>query len=173
MTRKLLTQKRVYCALAVALIFSFASCRSTKRTTSSVETKEPVQQEIAKVAPPPVVNEIVEKKEVQKKEAQIYSGMATYYNDSYQGKRTASGEPYDRNKYTASVRLNTVPLPYGTMVEVLSVKRNKKVIAKVNDKMGDKASAIIDLSYKAAEEIGLIYDGRTQVTIRVVQDNEK
>lgn len=173
MTQKLVTQKRIYYALAVALIFSFSSCRSTKSTTSSVETKEPVQQEIAKVVPPPAVIEKAEKKVEAKKEAQVYSGMATYYSDSYQGKRTASGEPYDRNKYTASIRLNTVPLPYGTMVEVFSVKRNKKVIVKVNDKMGDKASAIIDLSYKAAEEIGLIIDGRTPVTVRVVEDDEK
>lgn len=173
MTQKLVTHKRIYYALAVALIFSFSSCRSTKRTTSSVETKEPVQQEIAKVVPPPAVFENVEKKVEAKKEAQIYSCMATYYNDSYQGKRTASGEPYDRNKYTASIRLNAVPLPYGTMVEVFSVKRNKKVRVKVNDKMGDKASAIIDLSFKAAEEIGLIIDGRTPVTIQVVEDDEK
>lgn len=173
MTKKLLSHRTLFYALAVTLIFSFSSCRSTKSTTSRVETKEPVQQKIAKVAPLPVENENITKKEEVKKEAQIYSGMATYYNDSYQGKRTASGEPYDRNKYTASIRLNTVPLPYGTRVEVFSVKRNKKVIVKVNDKMGDKASAIIDLSYKAAEEIGLIIDGRTPVTIRVLEDDEK
>jgi len=173
MTMISLTQKRIYCALAFALILSFSSCRSTKSTTSQIETKEPVTQEIVKVVPPPEVNNKVEKKEEIKKEAQIFSGMATYYNDLYQGKPTASGEPYDRNKYTASIRLNTVPLPYGTKVEVFSVKRNKKVIVKVNDKMGDKASAIIDLSYKAAEEIGLIIDGRTQVILRVVEDDEK
>lgn len=159
--------------MALALIFSFSSCRCTNSTTSSEENNKPILQEIAKIVPLPAVIKNVEKKEEFKKVALIYSGMATYYKDSFHKKRTASGEPYDRNKYTASIRFNAIPLPYGTMVEVFNVKRNKKVIVKVNDKMGNKSSAIIDLSYKAAEEIGLIYDGRTPVTVRVVQDNEK
>lgn len=166
-------QKNIYCALALALIFLFSSCRCTNSTTSSEETKEQVQQEIAKIVPLPAVNENVEKKEELRKAAQIFSGMATYYSDRFQKKHTASGEPYDRNKYTASIRVNAIPLPFGTMVEVFNVKKNKKVIVKVNDKMGNKASAVIDLSYKAAEEIGLIYDGRTQVTIRVIEDDKK
>lgn len=169
----MVTQKNIYCALLVALIFSFPSCRCTNSTTSSEETKEPVRQEIAKIVPLPAVIENVEKKEELKKAAQVFSGMATYYSDRFQKKHTASGEPYDRNKYTASIRVNAIPLPFGTMVEVFNVKKNKKVIVKVNDKMGNKASAVIDLSYKAAEEIGLIYDGRTQVTIRVIEDDKK
>lgn len=169
MIQSSLTKERLLYALAVTLIFSFSSCRSLKKTTSSINTKEPMKQEIV-TAPPPLVNDIVVKKEDVKKEIQVYTGMATYYADNYQGKPTASGEPYDKNKYTTAVRLNTIPLPFGTMVEVLSVKRNKKVIVKVNDIMGNNSSSIIDLSYKAAEEIGLNIDGRTPVTVRIVEE---
>jgi rare lipoprotein A (peptidoglycan hydrolase) len=59
------------------------------------------------------------------------------------------------------------------MVEVYSVKWDKKVIVKVNDTMGNNSAAIIDLSYKAAEEIGLNIDGRTDVTVRVITAEEK
>jgi rare lipoprotein A len=135
-----------------------------------MNTIEPVKKEVV-TAPPPVVKEnVVKKAEEVKKETRIYTGMATYYADNYQGQRTASGEPYDKNKYTTAVRFNTIPLPYGTMVEVFSVKRNKKVIVKVNDIMGNNSSAVIDLSYKAAEEIGLNIDGRTPVTVRVIEE---
>lgn len=102
-----------------------------------------------------------------------YTGSATYYADHYQGKKTASGELYDRGKNTAAIRTNALPLPFGTMVEVSSIKNNKSVIVRVNDKMSAHAKAIIDLSYKAAKAIGLVNDGKAEVTIRVISEPKK
>ncbi|MEZ4685282.1 MAG: septal ring lytic transglycosylase RlpA family protein [Bacteroidia bacterium] len=42
------------------------------------------------------------------------TGEATYYSDKYQGRKTASGELYDRSKYTAAHRTP----PFGALVQV-------------------------------------------------------
>ncbi len=152
MTFSILTKKRFIYALFFAFMFLFSSCSTIKKTSSSKKQKT--------------------KNELQKGD-QVYTGMATYYANSYQGKRTASGEPYRKNKYTASVRFDVLPLPFGTIVEVFCVKSHKKVRVKVNDRMGENATAIIDLSYKAAKDIGLNIYGRTAVQIRVVSKNGK
>ena len=109
-------------------------------------------------------------KKTPKPETKTFNGGATYYADHYHGKQTASGELYDREQNTAAIRTNALPFPLGTVVEVTSKKNGKSVVVKVNDKMSDKAKAIIDLSYQAAKAIGLLIDGRTEVTVRVVSE---
>ncbi len=168
MNHKFILTRKILYALLVIMIFSISSCKSTKRTTVIAPKPVPPTEEPVVTTPP-----LPEPEAEVKKEEQVYKGSATYYADIYQGKNTASGEPYDKNGYTCAVRFNTIPLPYGTMVEVYSVKRDKKVIVRVNDRMGNNAAAIIDLSFKAAEEIGLNIDGRTEVTVRVVAAGEK
>lgn len=102
-----------------------------------------------------------------------FNGGASYYADHFHGKKTASGELYDKEQYTAAIRTNALPFPFGTLVEVTSIKNGKSVVVKINDKMSDKAKGIIDLSYEAAKAIGLIQDGRTEVTVRKVSEGEQ
>lgn len=103
------------------------------------------------------------------KNENTYEGEATYYHNKYHGRKTASGERYNKKKYTAAVRMNTIDVPFGTIIEVTNTTNNKSVQVKVNDRMSDRASAIVDLSRKAAKEIGLIEAGRAKVEIRVVE----
>jgi len=58
-------------------------------------------------------------------------GIANYYSDKFQGKKTASGAVYDKNKLTASHKT----LPYGTKVRVTNLENNKSVVVTVNDRM--------------------------------------
>lgn len=102
-----------------------------------------------------------------------FNGGASYYADHFQGKRTASGELYDKEKNTAAIRTNALPFPFGTLVQVTSIKTGKSVVVRVNDKMSDKAKGIIDLSYEAAKAIGLIQDGRAEVAVQEVLEHEK
>lgn len=118
----------------------------------------------------PLAEDILQRKKKAKKNKKEYKGQATYYNDKYHGRKTASGEIYDKDKLTAAVRRDAVPLEYGTVIEVTIVSTGKKVKVKVNDRMSDKASAIIDLSRAAAEKVGLITAGRMDVTISVVKE---
>ncbi len=91
-------------------------------------------------------------------------GLATYYADSLAGNKTASGERYDPQAMTAAHRA----LPFGTIVDV-ERPDGRKVRVRINDR-GPFASKkrIIDLSRRAAEELGMIRDGVVPITLRVV-----
>ena len=102
-------------------------------------------------------------------EERVYEGEATYYHNKFQGRRTASGERYNKRKYTAAVRMNKIDVPFGTMLEVKNVENGKTVRVKVNDRMPNRSTAIIDLSRAAASDIGMIEAGRTRVEIRVIK----
>lgn len=100
----------------------------------------------------------------------VYKGTASYYHNKFHGKKTASGEKYDKKAYTAAVKMNEINVPFGTIIEVKNVHNNKTVQVKVNDKMSHKSSSIIDLSRAAAEDIGLVRAGRAKVEVRVVTE---
>ena len=57
-------------------------------------------------------------------------GIANFYSDKFQGKKTASGAVYDKNKLTASHKT----LPYGTKVRVTNLENGKSVVVTVNDR---------------------------------------
>jgi rare lipoprotein A len=90
-------------------------------------------------------------------------GLATYYADSLAGNKTASGERYDPGALTAAHRT----LPFGTVVEVTR-SDGRSVRVRINDR-GPFASKkrIIDLSRRAAEELGMIRDGVVSVTVTI------
>lgn len=184
--------KRVYPIIyAVGLLFisvTYISCKSTSYQTTSAPvetTNTPPKKELKALEPrvPKTERSVPKAAPAPKKRPSVtmpakttgktYTGGASYYADHFQGKKTASGELYDREENTAAVRMNALPLPFGTMVEVSSIKNNKSVIVRVNDKMGDHAKAIIDLSYTAAKAIGVTIDGRAEVTVRVISIPEE
>ncbi len=90
-------------------------------------------------------------------------GKATYYSDALAGRKTASGERYDPAALTAAHRR----LPFGTVVEVTR-RDGRRVTVRINDRGPFAKGRIIDLSRRAAEEIGLVRDGVTEVSLRVV-----
>ena len=92
-------------------------------------------------------------------------GVASYYHDSFHGKETAYGVKYDKKALTAAHR----ELPYGTMVRVTRLDNSKSVVVKVTDKGPYKRGRVVDLSRAAAERIGLIQDGLTEVKLEVVK----
>lgn len=107
------------------------------------------------------------KKNVQEK---VYEGTASYYHNKFHGRKTASGEKYNKKEYTAAVRMNEINVPFGTIIEVKNVQNNKTVQVKVNDKMPNKSTSIVDLSRVAAEDIDLIQAGRAKVEVRVISE---
>lgn len=95
----------------------------------------------------------------------IEEGEASYYAPSFHGRRTASGEKYDRWGMTAAHRT----LPFDTYVRVTDRSTGKSVIVRINDRGPHKAGRIIDLSEKAAQELGIIARGIAQVRVEVTQ----
>lgn len=89
------------------------------------------------------------------------TGIASYYADKFQGKRTASGQKYRRGKRTAAHKT----LPFGTKVKVTNLKNGESVKVRINDRGPFVSGRIIDLSRKAARKIDLIQSGVTKVRI--------
>jgi len=99
----------------------------------------------------------------------VEKGMASYYNESYHGRKTANGEIYDQNKLSAAHKT----LPFGTKVEVYNPKNRRSVIVTINDRGPFVKGRIIELSLKAAQEINMIEDGVVSVELSVIKSKKK
>jgi len=95
---------------------------------------------------------------------QSATGIATYYDDKFDGHNTASGEVFDQNKLTAAHR----NLPFGTKLKVTNLENSKSVIVRFNDRGPFVDSRLIDLSRSAAEMLDFVVAGMARVRIDVV-----
>jgi len=91
-------------------------------------------------------------------------GMASWYGIERQGKPTASGELFDKNRLTAAHR----KLPLGTMVRVTNLKNLKSTVLRINDRGPGLPGRVIDVSWAAAMQLDFLKSGLTQVNITVV-----
>lgn len=91
----------------------------------------------------------------------VFVGYGTYYGPQYHGRRTASGEVFDQYAMTAAHRT----LPFGTRVRVTNRANGKSVIVRINDRGPFVAGVVIDLSFGAAQRIGLLSKGLVRVEV--------
>lgn len=100
---------------------------------------------------------------------QAATGGATYYADKFEGRRTASGIPFRQNQMVAAHR----SFPFGTLLRVTNLGNDRSVNVRVVDRGpfgGSSARApVIDLSRRAATELGYISAGRAEVRIEVLE----
>ena len=89
--------------------------------------------------------------------------VATYYANKYAGKPTASGQPYDPNGLTAA----HPSLPFGTKLSVSYAGKN--VIVMVNDRLPYESDSDLDLSWAAAQALGLTQLGTATVDAAVIE----
>ena len=82
-------------------------------------------------------------------------GTASWYGAQYDGKTTASGEPFDMYALTAA----HPTLPLGTLVRVTNLRNGKKVTLRVNDRGPFVNGRIIDVSYHAARVLNFVKTG--------------
>ncbi len=92
-------------------------------------------------------------------------GIASWYGPGFDGHRTANGETYDMDLLTAAHP--TLPMP--TLVEVTNLENGRSVVVRINDRGPYHGNRIIDLSRRAAEDIGLKRDGIGRVRVRVLR----
>jgi rare lipoprotein A len=93
-------------------------------------------------------------------------GEASYYGDQFQGKPTASGEPFDQGGMTAA----HPELPLGSEVTVTDPGTGKQVEVEVNDRGPYAHGRSIDLSKGAAEELGITEEGVAEVRIEATKE---
>ncbi|MFT4729365.1 MAG: rare lipoprotein A [Granulosicoccus sp.] len=91
-------------------------------------------------------------------------GVASWYGRKFHGRETSSGEIYDMHLMTAAHK--SLPLP--TFVKVMRADTGKSVIVKVNDRGPFVGDRIIDLSYAAASELGMVDSGKVEVYVEAL-----
>src|SRR5258708_2764614 len=92
-------------------------------------------------------------------------GMASWYGQEFAGRTTANGEIFDPMLLTAAHRT----LPFGTVIDVKNSKTGQSVRVRVNDRGPFVGNRLIDLSYAAAQQIGLIDAGSGDVDLAIVR----
>lgn len=91
-------------------------------------------------------------------------GVASWYGGKFHGRKTASGERYNKNELTAAHRT----LPFGTLVRVRNLDTGLEVIVRITDRGPWIRGRIIDLSEAAARRIGMLEAGLANVDIEVL-----
>ena len=89
-------------------------------------------------------------------------GVASFYTE---GTQTASGEKFDTHDLTAA----HPTLPFGTRLRVTNVASGKSVTVRVNDRGPYVPGRVVDVSYSAAETLGMVGSGVAKVKLDVVQ----
>lgn len=89
------------------------------------------------------------------------TGMASYYGvgDGFHGRRTASGEIFDAYGMTSAHRT----LKFGTCLIVTNMYNGKKTKVRINDRGPYSGGRILDLSYGAAQAIGMVSSGTARI----------
>lgn len=91
-------------------------------------------------------------------------GVASWYGKKFHGRLTSSGVPY--NMYAMTAAHKTLPLP--TRVRVTNLRNQRSVIVTVNDRGPFVHNRLIDLSYAAAQQLGMIRDGTAMVSVEAL-----
>ncbi|MDZ4716500.1 MAG: septal ring lytic transglycosylase RlpA family protein [Cytophagales bacterium] len=96
--------------------------------------------------------------------AQNQTGKASFYADKFEGQLTANGEKYKHSKLTAAHKT----LPFGTKVKVTNLANQQSVEVIINDRGPYVDGRVIDLSRSAAEILGFVNQGLTDVRLDII-----
>jgi len=88
-------------------------------------------------------------------------GVASWYGEPFHSRLTANGERYDMHAYTAAHRL----YPFGTRLRVTNLENGRSVLVRINDRGPFVKNRIIDLSFSAATDLGMVPNGTTRVRL--------
>ena len=98
--------------------------------------------------------------------AVVKYGVASYYAQKFNGRKTSTGAIYNSTILTAACNV----LPLGTWVKVTNLRNNKSVVVEINDHLHYKNKRLIDLSKFAAQKLGFISRGITRVKVEVLNN---
>lgn len=98
----------------------------------------------------------------------VEEGLASWYGPTFHGKKTANGEIFNTESFTAAHKT----LPFNSIVKVTSLENNKTTIVRINDRGPFVKERIIDLSFAAANEIDMIKNGTMKVKIELIKSGD-
>jgi rare lipoprotein A len=145
--------------IGLLLVFLVAGCASkppappTTVSSAGLRTQRPYQINGIWYYPLPSADGYMEE------------GLASWYGLEFHGKPTSCGEPYDMYAMTAAHKT----LPLGTYVKVTNQRNGRSVILRINDRGPFVSGRIIDLSCRAAQELGSATPGLAPVRVEAVQ----
>jgi rare lipoprotein A len=148
---------RRYLAHGLAIAFLIVCLGAAQGPNISEATAAPVSSK----QPNPEV-----RKQVKAKPYQV--GTASWYGQIFDGKPTASGEPYDMYDMTAA----HLKLPMGSYVRVTNLRNGRAVVVRVNDRGPIVPGRIIDLSYGAAQALQFKQRGLQRVRLDLVNPRD-
>ena len=99
------------------------------------------------------------------REGNVFYGEASYYAEKFHGRTTANGEIFDMYKISAAHKT----LPFNTILQVTNLENQKSIVVRINDRGPYKKGRILDLSYRAAQEIDLVSSGVVRVKVKIVK----
>jgi len=105
---------------------------------------------------------------ITQSQAIVTQGVASYYADRFDGRRTASGDRFEKNGLTAAHRT----LSFGTKVMVTNKSNGRSVEVTINDRGPYVRGRTIDLSKGAARELGMLGHGTAHVELQVVDASD-
>src|SRR5437763_4346688 len=103
----------------------------------------PNSSEAANAVKPPVVKSASRSTKKESQKAPFEVGTASWYGEYFQGRETASGEPFDMQALTAA----HPSLPLGSFVRVTNLRNGRSVVVRINDRGPVVEGRIIDVSY--------------------------
>ena len=121
----------------------------------------PNSSEAAKVTKPTAVKAVSRQSKKQIKNSPYEVGTASWYGEYFQGKETASGEPFDMQALTAA----HPTLPLGSFVRVTNLRNGRAIVVRINDRGPVVEGRIIDVSYNTARILG--FEGRGLQKVRL------
>jgi rare lipoprotein A len=100
----------------------------------------------------------------QKPRSKLLRGIASWYGDQFDGKKTASGEMFSQDELTAC----HPTLPFGSEVRVVNLRNHKSVVVRITDRAELVKGRVIDLSHAAADKLNMTRSGLARVSIEVL-----
>lgn len=99
----------------------------------------------------------------------VLFGLASFYSNKFEGRKTANGEKFSQKKLTAACNV----LPLGTWIKVTNLKNGKSVIVRTNDRLHPRMKRLVDLTKAAAVQLNYLSSGVTRVKVEVVKKPTK
>lgn len=96
------------------------------------------------------------------------TGIASFYHSKFVGRKTATGDIFSNNLYTAASN----KLPLGTYVKVINLSNGKEIYVLINDRMAKSNKRLIDLTNLAASKLHFRKKGITRVKLEPVTELE-
>ena len=153
---------KLYYIIIICALFIYGCASSTRFPSRHSDTNDTTEEVENRYEKNPAVNDYSDVLESR-------VGVASYYSDKFEGKKTASGEIFDQDKLTAAHPTYS----FGTVIRVKNLSNRKTVIVTINDRKPDFNGRIIDLSKKAAEELDMITSGIAKVQVDVLKWGEE